>query len=76
MTNLPRHPIKRFEPTLRKFQVAIPADLSRLQQHKINMEKASFYILLENLLLEVKGGGGGGGRLASKICIGVMIMII
>lgn len=39
VTNLPRHPIKRFEPTLRKFQVALPADIARLQQHKTNMEK-------------------------------------
>ena len=39
MANLPKHPLKRFEPTLRKFQVALPADLARLQQHKINMEK-------------------------------------
>lgn len=40
VTNLPRHPIKRFEPALRKFEVALPADLARLQQHKKNMETA------------------------------------
>lgn len=39
MANLPKHPLKRFESTLRKFQVALPADLARLQQHKTNMEK-------------------------------------
>lgn len=39
MANLPKHPLKRFEPTLRKFQVALPADLARLQLHKVNMEK-------------------------------------
>ncbi|KAL9957758.1 hypothetical protein ACROYT_G034696 [Oculina patagonica] len=39
MAYLPKHPLRRFEPTLRKFQVALPADLARLQQHKINMEK-------------------------------------
>jgi len=44
MTNLPKHPLKRFEPTLRKFQVALPADLARLQQHKINMEKVNLTI--------------------------------
>jgi len=43
MANLPKHPLKRFEPTLRKFQVALPADLARLQQHKINMEKVTLY---------------------------------
>lgn len=44
IANLPKHPLKRFEPTLRKFQVALPADLARLQQHKINMEKVSLNI--------------------------------
>ena len=39
MENLPKHPLRRFEPTLRKFQVALPADLARLQLHKVNMEK-------------------------------------
>lgn len=37
--NLPKHPLRRFEPALRKFQVALPADLARLQLHKLNMEK-------------------------------------
>ncbi|XP_068752438.1 syntaxin-17-like isoform X1 [Montipora capricornis] len=39
LANLPRHPLRRFQPALRKFQVALPADLQRLQLHKINMEK-------------------------------------
>lgn len=39
MVNLSKHPLRRFEPTLRKFQVALPADLARLQLHKVNMEK-------------------------------------
>lgn len=50
MANLPKHPLKRFEPTLRKFQVALPADLARLQQHKINMEKVSLNIVVFNRL--------------------------
>ena len=39
MANLPKHPLRRFEPTIHKFQVALPADLARLQSHKVNMEK-------------------------------------
>ncbi|KAK2560543.1 Syntaxin-17 [Acropora cervicornis] len=39
LANLPKHPLRRFHPALHKFQVALPADLQRLQLHKVNMEK-------------------------------------
>ena len=46
MANLPKHPLRRFEPTLHKFQIALPADLARLQLHKVNMEKVQTNKLL------------------------------